>query len=87
MGLRQTDLKQTLKKYLPALAFVGGFIWDALTIGRRVNALDLLILTVYLIATVFIIKHLVKKTTMLPPPRWRIIRWKVKLTGKTGCLI
>jgi hypothetical protein len=65
MGLTLTDLKQTLKKYLPALAFVGGFIWDALTIGRRVNALDLLILSVYLIATVFIIKRLVKKTNML----------------------
>lgn len=65
MALFRLDLKQSLKKYLPALAFVSGFIWDALTIGRRVNALDLLILTVYLIVTVFIIRTLVQKTNLL----------------------
>lgn len=59
------SLQAVIKKYLPALAFFGGFLWDAMTIGRRVNAIDLLILTVYLLATVFIIKSLVKKTNML----------------------
>ncbi|HYN54344.1 MAG TPA: DUF2914 domain-containing protein [Methylotenera sp.] len=50
-----------VKKYFPALAFFAGFIWDALTIGRSVNASDLLILSAYLIATIPIIWWLAKK--------------------------
>lgn len=37
-----------LGRALPALAFFSGFLWDALTLGRRVGALDLWILTGYL---------------------------------------
>ncbi len=51
-----------VKKYFPALAFFAGFIWDALTIGRSVNASDLLILSAYLIGTIPIIWWLAKKT-------------------------
>ncbi|MEO6118080.1 MAG: DUF2914 domain-containing protein, partial [Methylotenera sp.] len=52
-----------VKKYFPALAFFAGFIWDALTIGRSVNASDLLILSAYLIATIPIIWWLAKKAS------------------------
>ncbi len=41
---------QNIKSYLPAIAFFGGFIWDALTIGRQVNYLDLWVLFGYLVA-------------------------------------
>ena len=58
-------LKESIKKYLPAIAFFAGFFWDALTIGRRVNASDLLILSAYLIAAIPIIMWLVKKTDQL----------------------
>lgn len=58
-------LHHSIKKYLPALAFFGGFFWDAMTIGRQVNAIDLLILSIYLIGTVPIMSWLVKKTNAL----------------------
>jgi hypothetical protein len=38
----------SLRTFLPVLAFFGGFIWDALTIGRHVSVLDLFILAGYL---------------------------------------
>ncbi|HRH81098.1 MAG TPA: DUF2914 domain-containing protein [Thiobacillaceae bacterium] len=37
-----------LRRALPALAFFAGFLWDALTLGRAVSAVDLWILTAYL---------------------------------------
>ncbi|HNH90518.1 MAG TPA: DUF2914 domain-containing protein, partial [Thiobacillaceae bacterium] len=39
---------QSLKRALPAVAFFGGFLWDALTLGRSVGPLDLWILAGYL---------------------------------------
>ncbi len=54
-----------IKKYLPVVAFFAGFLWDALTIGKNVNASDLIILSVYLLATVPIIAFLVKKANLL----------------------
>lgn len=40
---------QRLRDFLPALAFLGGFVWDALTIGRKVSYLDLWLLFAYLL--------------------------------------
>jgi hypothetical protein len=37
-----------LKRALPAVAFFAGFLWDALTLGRSVGALDLWLLSGYL---------------------------------------
>lgn len=36
------------RRALPALAFFGGFIWDAMTLGRSVGTFDLLTLAAYL---------------------------------------
>ena len=38
-----------LRRFLPALFFFGGFAWDALTLGRSIRSLDLLILLGYLV--------------------------------------
>ncbi len=38
------------KAAFPALAFFGGFLWDAITLGRSIQALDLFILLGYLLA-------------------------------------
>ena len=54
-----------MKKYLPVVAFFAGFLWDALTIGKNVNGSDLIILSVYLLATVPIIAWLVKRANLL----------------------
>ena len=40
----------SLKNLLPAIAFFGGFLWDALTIGRQINPSDLWFLAGYLLA-------------------------------------
>ena len=44
------DKTLSLKNLLPAIAFFGGFLWDALTIGRQINPSDLWILSAYLLA-------------------------------------
>jgi hypothetical protein len=41
------SLKQ-LRRFFPAVAFLGGFAWDTLTIGQRVRALDLWTLGAFL---------------------------------------
>lgn len=38
----------SLRTFLPAIAFFGGFVWDTLTIGRQVGVWDLFILAGYL---------------------------------------
>lgn len=38
-----------LRHYLPAVAFLGGFVWDAMTIGRKVSFFDLWLLLSYLL--------------------------------------
>lgn len=37
-----------VRRYFPALAFIGGFLWDALTLGRSIKPSDLFILLGYL---------------------------------------
>jgi hypothetical protein len=44
-----------LRRYAPALAFLGGFVWDALTLGRTITPLDLFILLGYLIGAAAIL--------------------------------
>ena len=43
------------RKYFPALFFLGGFVWDALTIGKQVQQSDFIILSSYLIASALIL--------------------------------
>ncbi|OIR04494.1 hypothetical protein GALL_134280 [mine drainage metagenome] len=50
-----------LKDFFPVLAFFGGFLWDALTIGKRIAASDLWMLSAYLLAVIPIIWWLVRK--------------------------
>ena len=37
-----------IRRYAPAVFFVGGFIWDAVTLGRSIKPSDLFILLGYL---------------------------------------
>jgi hypothetical protein len=39
---------QKVSKYAPVLFFIGGFAWDALTLGRSIKPVDLFILAAYL---------------------------------------
>jgi len=40
--------KQKISHYFPALFFAGGFVWDGITVGRKVASSDLAIFAVYL---------------------------------------
>lgn len=48
-------MNMSLKNLFPAIAFFGGFLWDALTIGRQINPSDLWCLGAYLLAAAFIL--------------------------------
>lgn len=39
---------QKVSRYAPALFFIGGFVWDAVTLGRSIKPIDLFILAAYL---------------------------------------
>jgi hypothetical protein len=39
---------QRVRPWVPAVFFVGGFLWDALTLGQRIKSVDLFILAGYL---------------------------------------
>jgi hypothetical protein len=47
-----------MRRALPAIAFFGGFLWDALTLGQSVGSMDLWILTAYLAAAAGILWYL-----------------------------
>lgn len=49
--------------FLPALAFLGGFLWDAFTLGRYVRTSDLLILAGYLLVAAGITLWLGRRDT------------------------
>ena len=74
------DLNLTdLRRALPAIAFFGGFLWDALTLGRTVAAMDLWLLTGYLAGAAGILWYLGHRQATVAPiasetpePWWRV---------------
>lgn len=46
---------ERIRRYAPALFFIGGFLWDALTLGRTIKPTDLFILLGYLIGAAAIL--------------------------------
>lgn len=50
------DLIQKIRAFIPAIAFLGGFTWDSITLGQLVKSSDLLFLFVYyLVALIFLL--------------------------------
>ena len=45
--LREKPAVQRLEKFFPAIAFLGGFAWDSITLGQMVYGSDILILLAY----------------------------------------
>lgn len=58
-----------LKRYYPVLAFFGGFLWDALTLGRRVRLSDFIQLSAMLLGAALLIVWLARRDylALLPP--------------------
>ncbi len=45
--LREKPTVQKIEKFFPAIAFLGGFTWDSITLGQMVYGTDILILLAY----------------------------------------
>ena len=54
---------ERVRRYVPAVFFVGGFVWDALTLGRSIKATDLFILLAYLAGAAAILVALGRQVT------------------------
>src|SRR4051812_42082273 len=55
------------KAAFPAVAFFGGFLWDAVTLGRSIQSLDLFILLGYLSAAAVILIWMGRRGPMHGP--------------------
>jgi hypothetical protein len=54
-GPYEKPVRRRLRSFVPALAFVSGFLWDSLTLGRRITSIDLLLLLGYFVAAAVIL--------------------------------
>ena len=59
--VRQTYTR--VRPWVPAVFFVGGFVWDALTLGRTIKSLDLFLLLAYLTGAAVILLALGRGVT------------------------
>lgn len=62
---RATENWHRVRPYAPFIAFGGGFVFDSVTLGRRVTSFDLYIVTVY--ALLALVGVLLRELTL---PRW-----------------
>ena len=62
--------------FLPAIFFFGGFVWDALTIGRSVTSLDLAIFAVYLFASGLILFLIGRAISLQDYSSWLMTTFK-----------
>lgn len=66
-----------LRRALPAIAFFGGFAWDAVTLGNSVAAMDLWLLSAYLVGAAALLWYLGHQAAATEAagaaiaPRWR----------------
>ena len=58
---RQESKFERYRRILPAAAFLAGFGWDSITLGRRITSLDLFLLSGYLLAAAAILFALGRK--------------------------
>ena len=69
-------MKNVLRRLYPVVAFLGGFLWDALTIGQRVRGIDLWRLGSFLLGACILVLWLAKRDSLKreqPPAKdgWR----------------
>ena len=53
--LREKPTVQKLEKFFPAIAFLGGFAWDSITLGQMVYGSDILILFAYYMGALILV--------------------------------
>ena len=64
---------QLLRKFLPALAFFAGVIWDSVTMGRVVKSLDLVILVIYYLGAALVMILQAKGVKPLWQPKFTLL--------------
>jgi hypothetical protein len=62
-----------LRRGLPAIAFLSGFLWDAITLGRRIQPLDLWLLLGYWAVSALILLWLGRRLSKSTPPLGPVI--------------
>ena len=77
-----------LADFFPAIFFFGGFLWDALTIGRNVTAADLYTFTAYLLLAALILYTISRPSYILADSLRRIEKLPAWLPNwlKTGII-
>ena len=65
MALPGKPLTSRFKAAFPAVAFFGGFLWDAITLGRSITSLDLFILLGYLVIAAILLIIMGRRTRPL----------------------
>lgn len=53
--IREKPLVQKIEKFFPAIAFLGGFTWDSITLGQMVESSDLIFLLAYYLGAFILI--------------------------------
>ncbi|MEO6097126.1 MAG: DUF2914 domain-containing protein [Fibrobacteria bacterium] len=64
---RMTPMLLRAKTAFPVIAFFGGFLWDAATLGRSIGVLDLYILSAYLVSAGAILVWMGRRDVMRGP--------------------
>lgn len=54
-NLRKKPLVQKIEKFIPAIAFLGGFGWDSITLGQMIEGSDLLFLLAYYVGALVLL--------------------------------
>lgn len=61
---------------LPLLFFIGGFVWDAMTIGKKVAMSDMIIFAVYLVVAAVLMHQLAAPYSSVRQLGERLLRWQ-----------
>ena len=62
--LREKTAVQKIEKFIPAIAFLGGFSWDSMTIGHKVYGRDLILLSFYYLVALVSIFFIATKSVV-----------------------
>ena len=68
-------LLKRVRQLLPVLFFIGGFAWDALTIGKKVAISDMLIFAAYLLLAGILMYQLAEPSSMVRRIGQRLLAW------------
>lgn len=61
---------------LPIIFFIGGFAWDAITIGKKVAILDMLVFALYLLMAAILMYQLAEPSASAKRVRERLLGWQ-----------